>query len=190
MPFYLYQKERINAVSSSYIQKENISLAGTNNAIYKSLIKTEQLIENQDQGDLEWHLSDYDLLSTAIDQYLSESALPNDYAIVIDLKPGDKERVSLYELKDIWGYSYSSDYTPIALRLETLAVDLDHPNPDALKQRFETNDSLREPVHEFLYLQGGAGEDSGTWNWGQVGSVNGALLWPDALKFFFKKIQI
>ena len=191
MPFYLYQKERINTESSRYIRKEEISLAGKN-VIYNSLIKTGQLIENQDQGDLKWHLSESDLLSTAIDEYLSESALPNDYAIVIDLKPKDKKRVSLYELKDIWGYSYSPDYTPIALRLETLAVDLDHPNPDALKQRFETNDRLREPVHEFLYLRGGsgAGNDSGTWNWGQVGSVNGALLWPDALKFFFKEIKI
>ena len=189
MPFYLYQKERINAESSSYIRQEGIRLAGKN-VIYNSLIKTGQLIESQDQGDFEWHLSDYDLLSTAIDQYLSESASPNDYAIVIDLKSGGKERVSLYELKDIWGYSYSLDYTPIALRLEPLVVDFDHPNPDDLKQRFYAFDSLREHVYEFLYLQGGAGKDSGTWNWGQVGSVNGALLWPDALKFFFKEIQI
>ena len=188
MPFYLYQKERINAESSSYIRKEEISLAGKT-VIYNSLIKTGQLIENQDQGDLKWHLSESDLLSTAIDQYLSESALPNDYAVVIDLKPSDKGRVSLYELKDIWGYSYTS-YTPIAIRLEPLFVDRKHTNPDVFKQHFKTNDSLREPVHEFLYLQGGAGKDSGKWIWGQAGLVNGALLWPDALKFFFKEIQI
>ena len=146
--------------------------------------------ENQDPVNLEWHLSEPDLLSATIDEFLGEPALPNDYAIVIDLKPGDEERVSLYELKDIWGYSHSLDYTPIALRLETLAVDLDHPNPDAFKQRFEANDNFRESVHEFLYLQGGAGENSGIGNWGMAGRVNGALLWPDALKFFFKEIQI
>ena len=57
MPFYLYQKERINAESSSYIRQEGIRLAGKN-VIYNSLIKTGQLIESfQDQGDFEWHLS-------------------------------------------------------------------------------------------------------------------------------------
>ena len=30
MPFYLYQKERINTESSRYIRKEEISLAGKN----------------------------------------------------------------------------------------------------------------------------------------------------------------
>ena len=187
MPFYLYKKERINEESSRYIQEKSISLAG-NNVIYKSLIKTEQLLKNQDQDGFGWHLSESDLLRTATDRYLSESVLPNEYAILIDLKPSVEGNVSLYELKDIWGFSYP-DYTPIALRLETLFVDHEpkNSNPDAFKKCFKNNNCFREQVHEFLYLRGGY--NSGKWLWGQVGSVNGALLWPEALEFFFEKIK-
>ena len=184
MPFYLYEKTPINGGFSEYIQERKISLAGTNNVIYRSLTATNQLQQNQGQNaGIGWHLNETNLLSTATEQ---EPVLANEYAIVIDLKPNVANNVSLYEIKDIWGFSYS-DYTPVALRLETLFVDLNHPNPDAFKERFTDDNCLRDQVHEFLYLQGGYG--FGTWNWGRVGMVNGALLWPDALEFFFTEIQ-
>lgn len=189
MPFYLYRKTPINGGFSKYIQVRNISLAGTNNVIYGALTATNQLQQNRGQNAaIGWHLSESDLLGTATDQYLSGSVLPDEYAIVIDLKPGVANNVSLYELKDIWGFSYP-DYTPIALRLEPLFVDHEpeNSNPDAFKKCFRDNDCLRDQVHEFLYLQGGY--NSGKWLWGRVGMVNGALLWPDALEFFFREIQ-
>jgi hypothetical protein len=40
----------------------------------------------------------------------------------------------------------------------------------------------RDFTYEFLYVNGGA--KGGTWTWGLVGRVNGALLWPDALRFY------
>ena len=186
MPFYLYRKTPING-DSQYIQERKISLAGKNNVIYGALTATNQLQKNRGQNAaIGWHLSESDLLRTATDQYLSESVLPDEYAIVIDLKPS--VNVSLYEIKDIWGFSYP-DYTPIALRLETLFVDHEpkNSNPDAFKKCFKDNNCFRKQVHEFLYLRGGY--NCGTWHWGQVGSVNGALLWPEALEFFFEKIK-
>jgi hypothetical protein len=42
-------------------------------------------------------------------------------------------------------------------------------------------DAERDQLGEFLYLQGGV--KKGTWNWGMVGRVNGALLWPDAFAY-------
>lgn len=187
MPFYLYRKTSINGGFSKYIQVRNISLAGTNNVIYGSLTATNQLQQNRGQNAaIGWHLSESDLLRTATGQDLSESVLLDKYAIVIDLKPNVANNVSLYAIKDIWGFSYS-DYTPIALRIESLFVDHPHQNPNAFKECFKDNNCLRDQVHEFLYLQGGY--NSGTWQWGQVGSVNGALLWPDALEFFFREIQ-
>lgn len=187
MPFYLYGKTPINGGFSEYIQEREISLAGTNNVIYSSLTAANQLQQNQGQNaGIGWHLNEIDLLGTATEQYLNQPVLANEYAIVIDLKPNVANNVSLYEIKDIWGFSYS-DYTPIALRIETLFGDLDHQNPDAFKKCFRDNNCLRDQVHEFLYLQGGY--DSGKWLWGRVGMVNGALLWPDALEFFFREIQ-
>lgn len=187
MPFYLYRKNPINGGFSEYIQMRKISLAGTDNVIYSSLTATNQLQQNRGQNaGIGWHLNETDLLSTATEQYLNEPVFPNEYAIVIDLKPNVANNVSLYEIKDIWGFSYS-DYTPIALRIELLFGDHHHQNPDAFKQCFEDNNCLRDQVHEFLYLQGGY--DSGKWLWGRVGMVNGALLWPDAVEFFFPGIQ-
>lgn len=183
MPFYLYRKKPINGGFSKYIQVRKISLAGTNNVIYGSLTATNQLQQNPGQNaGIGWHLSETDLLGTA----LNEPVLPNEYAIVIDLKPNVANNVSLYEIKDIWGFSYS-DYTPIALRIELLFGDHHHQNPDAFKKCFKDNNCLRDQVHEFLYLQGGY--NSGKWLWGRVGMVNGALLWPDELEFFFTEIQ-
>ena len=187
MPFYLYSKNPINGGFSEYIQVGNISLAGVNNVIYGSLTATNQLQQNQGQNaGIGWHLSEIDLLGTATEQYLNEPVLANEYAIVIDLKPNVANNVSLYEIKDIWGFSYS-DYTPIALRIELLFGDHHHQNPDAFKQYFQDDNCPRDQVHEFLYLRGGY--NFGDWNWGRVGMVNGALLWPDALEFFFTEIQ-
>lgn len=169
MALRLYKK---NIHKYTYLQ--NIPLAGHKNGlIFRSL---KDHLNGQEQWG--WHLSAADLLNAA-------NKSPDQHTIVIDLKPSETNNVSLYELKDVWGFSYYA-WTPVALRLETLFVDYKVPNPKNFKKSFIHNGD-REQVHEFLYLQGGTG--SGAWNWGSVGGVNGALLWPDALKFFSYKIM-
>lgn len=130
---------------------------------------------------MSWHLPETELLKLVVEEK------PSDHAILIDLKPNAKGNVSIYQLKDIWGFSYS-EWTPIALHLETLFVDEEIENPDSFKNTFEApNLKDRENVYEFLYLRGGT--KGGTWNWGMVGRVNGALLWPDALKYFIDELR-
>jgi hypothetical protein len=100
-------------------------------------------------------------------------------ALVIDLKPNVKRNVSLYEVLDVWGYSYHT-WTPIAVCLRELYVDDEREDASTFKDQFD-HAGTGHLVGEFLYVQGGVG--GGTWNWGMVGRVNGALLWRDAFAF-------
>ncbi len=120
-----------------------------------------------------WHAAEADLL-TYVPGANSHSA------IVIDLKPRQAANVSLYRLRDVWGFSYDW-WTPLALHLETLFVDFAADDPSAFKREFTIQRTEGERVGEFLYLQGGT--HGGTWNWGMVGRVNGALLWRDAFEY-------
>jgi len=106
--------------------------------------------------------------------------------IVIDLKPNVVKNVSLYRLLDIWGFSYR-DWTPLAVRLESLFEDLGHNEPQQFKASFSDADANRSLVGEFLYVQGGTA--GGSWIWGRVGSVNGALLWRDAFDYLSGKLN-
>lgn len=120
-----------------------------------------------------WHASSDDLVA----------AIPNGskgQEILIDLKPSAAKNVSLYRLLDVWGFSYEN-WTPLALRLETFFVDREEREAEAFKKQFDDSSAERSKVGEFLYVQGGV--QGGTWNWGQVGRVNGALLWKDAFDY-------
>jgi hypothetical protein len=101
-------------------------------------------------------------------------------AIVIDLKPTVANNVSLYLLRDIWGFS-AQNWTPLAIRLECLFADMNHSNPMEFKAAFDDATADHSLVGEFLYVQGGV--HGGTWNWGKIGRVNGTLLWPDAFEY-------
>ena len=96
------------------------------------------------------------------------------------MKPRVAGNVSLYRLLDVWGFSYDS-WTPLAIRLRALFGDRQEANPLAFKNSFVDPGIDHSLVGEFLYVQGGVSK--GTWNWGQVGRVNGALLWRDAFDF-------
>jgi hypothetical protein len=119
-----------------------------------------------------WHATAAELLP-----YLGAS--PGAQNILIDLKPRAKD-VSVYQLCDVWGFSYE-EWTPIELRLQSLFIEKAEPNPSQFKQSFSDAGSDGSLVAEFLYMLGGV--NGGTWNWGMVGRVNGALLWKDAFDF-------
>lgn len=167
MPFFLYS---LDSEQEKYRQIREISLSGRQSPFPN--ICTEL-------GD-RWHCTDTDILSHLGD------VEPAEHRILIDLKPSDKTNVSLYRLRDVWGYSYES-WTPLALRLESLLVDDPRDNPTIFKQEFVGPKESGDFIYEFLYLNGGT--KGGKWTWGMVGRVNGALLWPDALRYFINRIN-
>ena len=110
------------------------------------------------------------------------------WLLAIDLKPDREGNVSLYRLQEVWGYSEKAS-TPICLRLEPLFVDLDVEDSVSFKHQFQLSPTAERggPIYEFLYLNHPEGV-RGPWTWGQVGNVNGALLWPKALGYFMERI--
>jgi len=68
-----------------------------------------------------------------------------------------------------------------------LLVDEPQENSETFKRMFTGPLVTRDFVYEFLYLRGGT--EGGKWTWGLVGRVNGALLWPDALRYFANAIN-
>jgi hypothetical protein len=122
-----------------------------------------------------WHLRERRLLE------LLGTDDPSRHALVIDLKPRVDGNVSLYRLRNVWGYR-GEGWAPLALQLEVLFADREEPDPDRFKQCFREPGKEGTLVHEFLYL-------GKNWNWGMVGRVNGALLWPDAFDYFVAEIS-
>jgi hypothetical protein len=173
MPFLLYSCSNEDDGSLTF---RIIRRVGEIPKIIGEHVHTQYLVEQKTP--LSWHMPDSNFIYK-----LSGSS--GKYALIIDLKPKMSNNVSLFQVKDFWGYSYES-WTPVAVRLETLFVDENKKNPDEFKKHFNDRNCPRERVHEFLYLQ--AGTKEGKWNWGKIGFVNGALLWPDALTFFINEI--
>lgn len=165
MPPFLYT---LNSKQGEYRQVREISLSGTASPFRTICAEAGQ----------EWHATEGRILS------LLGFERPVEHRILIDLKPSDKSNVSLYRLRDVWGYS-DEGWTPLALRLECLLVDEPQGNPSSFKQVFTGPLETRDFIYEFLYLNGGT--KSGKWR--LVGRVNGALLWPDALRYFVNAIN-
>jgi len=176
MPFMLYSKAPGPDGSNEFLQLKPLSLAGKGGGLVHSFVA------NYATGEptFAWHATAADLLE--------EARVPRKgYAIVVDLKPLGHGNVSLFELTDLLGYSYA-EWTPLALRMESLWTDIAASDPDRYKQRFNDQGSRREAIHQFLYLQGGL--KGGAWSWGPVGSVNAALLRPDALEYFISRLRM
>ena len=167
MPFYLYT---LDSQRGEYRQVKEISLSGSVSPFRKVAAEARQ----------EWQATDERILS------LLGVETPAEHRILIDLKPSDKSNVSLYRLRDVWGFSYEG-WTPLTLRLESLLVDEPQDSPSTFKQVFQGPLETRDFIYEFLYLNGGT--KSGKWTWGLVGRVNAALLWPDALRYFVNAIN-
>lgn len=126
----------------------------------------------------------------------SQLALPaltvgyRKWFFVFDIKPDLEGNVSLYRLDHVWGYSQQT-WTPICLRLDPLFVDLEVEDSEEFKHKFQVPppEERGGPVHEFLYVNHPHGV-KGRWEWGKVGHVNGALLWPEALAYFIERIAV
>lgn len=172
MPFLLYSTAS-TAQESKYEMLKRVKVSGHLHQCVKDTFI------DSDDDEIGWHVSETDLLQ-------GMGVSPDLHALLIDLKPGVKGNVSLYRLRDVWGFSYRT-WTPVALRLEALWVDREEPDPSQFKRAFSDDGALKEQVFEFLYLRGGTRE--GTWGWGPAGFVNGTLLWTPAWRFFSSKIN-
>ena len=170
MPFFLYRLE-----GREYVRlRSNIPLAGLNGPFCGAARCAPK--------NPEWELSETELVKFyEVD--------PAHHAVIIDLKPRVKKEVSLYRLKNVWGYS-SHGWTPLALELEALYVDRVLPKgftAKTFKKRFPARKGKGDQVYEFLYV-GGDGH-GGKWSFGRVGSVNAPLLWADVFNSFLKRIN-
>ncbi|MFH0988502.1 MAG: hypothetical protein V1799_00625 [bacterium] len=177
MPFFIYTIDKQSNELESFSSPKEISLAGAAGPIAKFV---RSKINSSTRPPFEWHMTELELVHSL--GFTDEETFYR--AVIIDLKPGDKSHAHLYRIRDIWGYTYS-DWTPICVRLEELRID-SKVSPNVIKKGFTVSGYLNDPVIEFLYLRGGL--DTKGWPWGPVGSVNGVLLWPDALKYFLSAI--
>jgi hypothetical protein len=174
MPFILYDVKRTET-AREYTYRHEVKVGGKAGP----LAAMERKQNTAGAVPFRWHVTASDVVALVGDS-------GGDQDLIIDLKPKVANNVSLYRLVDIWGFSYS-DWTPIALRLEGLFSDLSHDDPRKFKDHFTDERAGRSFVGEFLYLQGGV--NGGSWSWGRVGSVNGALLWRDAFEYLTDELR-
>jgi hypothetical protein len=169
MPFMLYDTARTRSGKKKYTELGTVSIAG-NRGPLAALHKKKNL---KKKSPFKWHAPAAEILGALNGDAQQE--------VPINLKPNGVQNVSLYRLLDVWGFSYE-DWTPLAIRLEVLFADRQHKNPVEFMKSFEVPSNQRgDFIGEFLYLRGGTA--GGSWNWRQVGRVNGALLWHDAFDY-------
>jgi hypothetical protein len=128
-----------------------------------------------------WHMNERELLGRVGDAAHSQ-------AVVVDLKPHAQDLVSLYLMKGILGYSYA-EWTPLCFLFEMLFDDQPEPDPMRFKQRFTCEKgSQGTRAVSFVYLRRGT-QGGKAWNWGHICRVNGAILLPDAWRYFDREIR-
>lgn len=123
MPFMLY-RARAEGTRTAYEYLRRLQLAGSSGPLAAHA-------RSQFTGGAiaSWHAADLELLEQVHD------VDPAEYRIVVDLKPHQKENVSLYRLREAWGYSYDL-WTPVAFHLETIFVDRHEADPQEFKRCF------------------------------------------------------
>lgn len=175
MPFMVYDICDEPAQRRYALVRNEIKLAGRTGP----LAELSRRINVDQRSPFGWHVT-----AEAILNFLENRSVGR--AIVIDLKPRVTGNISLYRLLDVWGYSYD-EWTPLALRLEVLFSDRIEADANGFKKSFVHTNDEPEYLGEFLYTQGGV--TKGTWNWGLVGRVNGALLWRNAFDFLVSSLD-
>jgi hypothetical protein len=175
--YYLY--EVINEPPQRHFTRlEKTHLFGCNVGKIHQML-SQQLCGTENEP-YSWHLPVEELL------------VPAKQALIIDLKPNNKEPntvLSLYEVRDVWGYS-AFGWTPGMMRLRGVSIDGEPPISDAEDFAVEPipgNDS----VYTFLHFDGTirAGKLEGKWTAPRRSSTNSALLWPNAIEYFIKQIR-
>lgn len=125
-----------------------------------------------------WRLCETEILT------LLGQTNPDQYVLMLDLKPAQKRKVSLGRVLEIRGVSQPTR-TPICVRME---IYLDKEAADiSAKETFELEAlGTFETALEFLELNGGTRDQR--WTWSAMGRLNGPILSPDTLNYFTRPI--
>ncbi len=183
--YLLYQRRRrVSATEYTYVEDTN--LFGCNKGWIPYLLQ-QSLNENASEP-FPWHLD-----SSEITRQLEEDANTHGgNTLIIDLKPRNPKKLSLYEIRDIWGYS-ANGWTPLMLHLRGLLVDVDPSKRKVDRSHFSVPDSkIRHPIFSFLHVREGTvreGRIQGVWVPPRASPTNSALLWPDAFRYFASEAE-
>lgn len=167
MPFLIYQRHGLGHGASTFINPKRTTHLP---AVMKDYVQEEA----DGSAKYTWHLDEATLLGL-----LGKEA--DNRALIVDLKPGQEKAVSLYRVRNFWGFSYKN-WTPLLVRMKALFVDKPAEDPAEFKEKFTDSEACHDQVHEFLYVRFGTVEGIATW--GRSGWVNATLLWSDALRHF------
>ena len=179
--YKIYEKLRRGA-SAEYRYVRDTHLFGCNNGWIPYLVQ--QQLKGAENEPLPWHVDGASIAR----ELEADPDLPKGNTLVIDLKPRDSERLSLYEILNIWGYS-ANGWTPVMLHLRGLFVDASLKTSSVRRERFAIADrSNPEPIFTFHHIRKEGtvrrGRLVGPWVGPRASSTNSALLWPDAFRYF------
>jgi hypothetical protein len=130
----------------------------------------------------EWHID--------LRRALAAQRATRGSTVVTDLRPNQHAwNLSLYEIRDVWGYVHDEWWTSLMLRLDGLFV---HAERGSIKRkRFVRRDAdIETSIFEFLYVEGSVkrGTVVGRWTPPPASPINAALLFPESLRYFLTGI--
>lgn len=170
---YLRYRALGSATGTRYSAPEQVSLFGCRSGMIPHLLASGRAGQIPTAIEWAWHLP------------VQETLRATEQALVIDLKPKEREagRFSLYEIRDVWGYSRDG-WTPVMLRLRALSVDGD-PALDDWRE-FTAGHDKWGPIYTFLFLRGGVqdGHLDGRWTTTSPSPTNSLLLFPYLMTHF------
>ena len=159
-----------------YIFKNEVSLLGCNVGFIPKMLKT--VLSKEASEPIDWHLN--------VSGDLSRTNLSNQ-ALIISLKPYNKNNLSIYELVNVWGVS-SNGWTAMMYHIRGLFVDADPKKIDS-KDFPRSPREVDDPIFTMAYVMDGTvknGEIIGKWSPTRPGSSNSVLLWPTTFEYFAK----
>lgn len=178
MPAYLFQKFK-DSNGIRYVKEKRIPLAG-HNAIQNLWVKKDRPFEKG------WAISSEELIKYVLNKNDTEKK----YSIIIDSAPSVNTKIDYKELHDIHLYTFKNqhedkaDWSVILLRVRDVygRTDIKEEERSSANNQFYFEEYDKNLIYSFLYLHG----DYRGWNWGRLGQMNGAWIYPNARKYFSK----
>ncbi|MBN1472895.1 MAG: hypothetical protein JW925_14065 [Syntrophaceae bacterium] len=178
MPAYLYQKLNESG-ETKYLMKKKIPIAGYN-VIHHYWIERSRPLNKG-----------WEITADEVIRYVTKNdGNIMNYSIVIDSAPSLKDIIDLKEVHDIHLYTYKNekenkaDWSVLCLRVHDIYYQKNVSEVDinCNKNEFQPDKQKNGLIYSFLYLHG----DRRSWNWGRLGQMNGAWIYPEARQYFLK----